>query len=116
MSVLSHYLCNPRLDYLQQALHIFKYLNIHKENFISFDPTPLIIEEPTNRLKSLEERAIQIKEFYPDAEELVLLNAPEPLGREIQINCFVDADHVGNIVTRRSHTGIIIFLNMALIS
>jgi hypothetical protein len=116
VSVLSHYLCNPRVGHLQQALHIFKYLDIHKENFISFDPTPLIIEEPVNRLESPEERAIQMKEFYPDAEELVPPNAPEPLGREIQINCFVDADHAGNVVTRRSHTGIIIFLNMAPIS
>ena len=57
-----------------------------------------------------------MKEFYPDAEESIPLNALEPLGRAIQINCFVDADHAGNLVTRRSHTGIIIFLNMAPIS
>jgi hypothetical protein len=116
VSVLSHYLVNPRVGHLQQALHIFKYLDIHKENFISFDPTPLIITEPVNRLESPEERSKQMKEFYPDAEELIPPNAPEPLGKEIQINCFVDADHAGNAVTRRSHTGIIIFLNMSPIS
>jgi hypothetical protein len=27
------------------------------------------------------------------------------------ISCFVDADHAGNLVTRRSHSGIIIFCN-----
>jgi hypothetical protein len=27
------------------------------------------------------------------------------------MNCFVDADHAGNRVTRRSQTGILIFLN-----
>ena len=57
-----------------------------------------------------------MKEFYLDAEELILPNAPELLGREIQINCFVDADHAGNAVTRLLHRGIIIFLNIALIS
>ena len=57
VSVLSHYLVNPRLGHLQQALHIFKYLDIHKESFISFDPTPLHLEEPSNRLESPEARA-----------------------------------------------------------
>jgi hypothetical protein len=37
----------------------------------------------------------------------------KPRGKPIQINCFVDADHAGNKVTRRSHSGILIFLNMA---
>jgi hypothetical protein len=29
------------------------------------------------------------------------------------MSCFVDADHAGNLVTRHSHTGVIIFLNKA---
>lgn len=31
----------------------------------------------------------------------------------MQLNVFVDADHAGNRVTRRSHTGILIYLNSA---
>jgi hypothetical protein len=31
----------------------------------------------------------------------------------VQINGFVDADHAGNRVTRRSHTGILLYLNCA---
>ena len=38
---------------------------------------------------------------------------PKPLGKEVNINCFVDSDHAGNCVTRRSHTCIMICLNMA---
>ena len=38
---------------------------------------------------------------------------PEPRGNEVEIHCFVDADHAGDRVTRRSQTGIIIFLNRA---
>ena len=38
---------------------------------------------------------------------------PEARGEKVDINVFVDADHAGNRVTRRSHTGIIVFLNMA---
>ena len=36
---------------------------------------------------------------------------PEPLGNPITMSCFVDSDHAGNKVTRRSHTGIFILLN-----
>ena len=38
---------------------------------------------------------------------------PEMRGREVVTTCFVDADHAGCQVTRRSHTGIIIFVNKA---
>jgi hypothetical protein len=35
---------------------------------------------------------------------------PEPLGNPVNIFAFVDTNHAGNVVTRRSHTGIIIFV------
>jgi hypothetical protein len=35
---------------------------------------------------------------------------PEPLGSPVTISVFVDANHAGNIVTCRSHTGILIYL------
>ena len=41
------------------------------------------------------------------------ITSNEARGEKVDINVFVDADHEGNRVTRRSHTGIIIFLNMA---
>jgi hypothetical protein len=50
---------------------------------------------------------------YPNAKEQIPPNAPEPKGNSILISCFVDADHAGNQITRRSHTGIIIFCNKA---
>jgi hypothetical protein len=38
-------------------------------------------------------------------------NMPVSLGDPVQMSCFVDADHAGNKVTRRSHTGVFILLN-----
>ena len=35
---------------------------------------------------------------------------PEPLGHPVNIYTFVDTNHAGNIVTRRSHTGILLYL------
>ena len=37
----------------------------------------------------------------------------EALGKPVVMNCFVDADHAGYTATRRSHTGILIYLNRA---
>ena len=53
------------------------------------------------------------KEFYPEAAELIPPNAPEARGRGVVTTCFVDADHAGCRLTRRSHSGIIIFVNRA---
>ena len=38
---------------------------------------------------------------------------PEPRGLPVDVTCFVDADHAGNLATRRSQTGILIFVNKA---
>ena len=36
----------------------------------------------------------------------------EPLGKEVVMRCFVDADHAGEKLTRLSRSGFIIFLQM----
>ena len=54
-----------------------------------------------------------MKEVYVDAIEDLPPNAPEPPCKSLQINCFVDADHGGDKITRRSQTGIILFGNPA---
>ena len=53
------------------------------------------------------------KDFYMDAHESIPPNAPEPRGKPVQLNVFVDANHARNRITRRSHTGILIYLNKA---
>ena len=57
VSVLSQYMANPRTRHLNQALHIFKYLDIHKENSIAFDLTYVYLDNPVNHLDSPEARA-----------------------------------------------------------
>ena len=37
-------------------------------------------------------------------------------GNPVRVFCFVDADHAGNVVTRRLHTGILVFVYNSLIS
>eukprot|EP00957_Ditylum_brightwellii_P039583 2994499-Ditylum_brightwellii.AAC.1 len=72
-----------------------------------------LVSEPRGNKISPRERAKVMKEFYPDAKEEMPLDIPEPRGKEVQINCFVDADHALDRVTKRSQTGIIIYCNKA---
>jgi hypothetical protein len=43
-------------------------------------------------------------------EEELPPKMPEPLGHPVHIYVFVDANHAGNLVTRRSHTGILLYV------
>jgi hypothetical protein len=52
--------------------------------------------------------------YGPTSEEL-LPKMPEPLGPVLTMLCFADADHASNLVTRHSHTGIVIFLSRGLL-
>ena len=115
VSILSQYLAQPRIGHLQQALNIFYYLKHHNRSWLVQDPMSFDIEwvPRTEGELSPQERAVAMKELYPDAQEDLLHDMPEPRGREIDINVFVDADHAGNKITRRSHTGIILMCNMA---
>ena len=51
------------------------------------------------------------KEFYPDAEDEIPDDMPKLKGKPVRIMVYVDASHVHDQVTRRSVTGILIFLN-----
>ena len=43
------------------------------------------------------------------------MNAPEPLGESVELRMHVDSDHASDASDRRSRTGFMIFMNMALI-
>ena len=38
---------------------------------------------------------------------------PPPRGHAVLTHCFVDSDHAGDKVTRRSHKGLLLFVNRA---
>ena len=106
VSLMSTYLAAPREGHLEQVFHIFGYLKKVPRRRIAFDPDYPIIDESRFR-------QYDWSDFYQDAEEAIPPDAPEPLGKPVSLHCFVDADLAGNVVTRRSQTGILIFLNRA---
>ena len=105
-SLMSSYLAMPREGHLEQVLHIFGYLKCHKKMRLLFDPAyPKINEKWFKRY--------DWQDFYRDAKEPIPSNMPEARGLEIIVSCFVDANHAGNVVNRRSQTGVLIFINKA---
>jgi Reverse transcriptase (RNA-dependent DNA polymerase) len=106
VSLMSSYNARPRSGHLAAVLDIFAYLKRYPMGGILLDP-----DEPWyDRSGFIDYDWTDI--YGPVSEELPP-KMPEPLGPALTMSCFVDADHAGNLVTRRSHTGIVIFLNRA---
>jgi hypothetical protein len=100
---LSQYLAQPREGHLDAVFHIFAYLKKYSRSKLVLDSS--CVQHLENRFQP-----VDWTDFYPNAAEPIPSNAPEPRGNLAQTNCFVDADHAGNLVTRRSHTGVLIYL------
>ena len=109
VALLSQHLASPKVGHMEQAFQIFKYLYIHRYKLINFDSTRLEIGEPLNNMENSDLKRKETLEFYRDPMDDKPQNEPESRGELVQLNFFVDSDHAGNVMTRRSHTGIIIF-------
>lgn len=114
LSLLSQYLAQPRIGHLTQILNVFYYLKHHDRSWMPLDPTSFDVDWiPRSNEASPTDRAVAMKDIYPDAHDPLPHNMPPPKGKPVNISVFVDADHAGNRVTRRSHTGILIYCNLA---
>lgn len=112
VSCLSQHMCEPRVGHLDAVYNIFRYLqrNMNKnKGRIGFDPVIPFIDPMlfSNSSQNLE----HWKDFYPDAQEPIPNNMPEPLGNPVDTSAYVDANHAGNLANRRSHSGILIYVN-----
>ena len=114
VSLLSRYCAAPRIGHLTQLLHIFHYLRTHPSLDLIYDQTKINIHEATILPhQRAQYKATALKTLYPDACDYLPPNMPPPLGKSVQLNSFVDADLAGELTTRRSQTGLIIYANMA---
>lgn len=107
LSLLSSFLASPREGHLEAAYNIFAYLAKHPHAPMAFDDC----------MPRLNQEAFPVTDWsesvYKDATEELPPRMPVPRGNPVQMTCFVDANHAGDKVTRRSHTGFIIYLNNA---
>jgi hypothetical protein len=108
VSLLSQYQANPRFGHLAAIYHIFAHLKKHPDmGRLAYDSKCPDIDE------HIIHHNADWKEFYGDVEEELPPNMPKLRGRLVIISSFVDANHAGNVITRRSHTGIFLFVQNA---
>jgi hypothetical protein len=93
----------PRSGHLEQLYRVFGYLKNHAKRKLAFDPAHPVINERMFK-------KYDWQEIYRGVEDAVPDNMPKPKGNSMSIHCFVDASHGSDKVTRRSQTGILIFV------
>jgi hypothetical protein len=105
VSSLAAYCALPREGHLGAIFHLYAYLKKYPRSKMVFDPTKMDWDAHPD---------CDWSDFYPiDKTVLDIPGMPKPLGDSIQTTCFVDSDHAGDVATRRSRTGVLIFCNRA---
>ena len=103
VSALASHMALPRAGHLAALLHLFSYIKQKNSVKSVYDPRPFQREADTVNP--------DWADHYPDARgDVVPPDAPEPLGNPVQTTCYVDSDHAGDCVTRRSRTGVLIYV------
>ena len=106
VSPFSSHLAMPRVGHLQAVYRIFGCLKKVPKRRLFFNPQkPTILEDRFQKF--------DWEDFYSDTQKKIPLDMPKPRGKSVSTHCFVDASHAGNKTTRRSMTGILMFVNRA---
>ena len=108
VSMLSSHLALPRQGHLEQVLHIFAHLKKYHNTEMVFDPSDPIVDTD-----GFHREDWSTSEFGHLGTEELPSNAPVPRGLGFLLRAFVDADHAADVITRRSRTGFMVFLNNA---
>ena len=100
-------MANPRKGHLEQLYRMFAFLKMKHNSAMVFDPT-----EP-----DIDHQQFQAEDWsstvYGNCREEIPPDIPIPRGLGFTMRAFVDSNHAGEVTTRRSRTGFIIFLNSA---
>lgn len=108
ISLLSQYQASPRIGHLEALYHVVAYMKSHMDmGRLAYDPVMPPVDEASF------EQDVDWSDFYGNVAEELPPRMPQPRGNSVTITAFIDANHAGNVVTRRSHTGIIIYVQNA---
>ena len=109
VSMMSSHLALPRVGHLEQLFHIFAYLKKHSNTEMVFDPS--LVEFDRSEFPAKDWSKSVYTQDGAELKEQVPPNMPKPRGAGFTMRVFVDSDHAGDAVTRRSRSGFIVFLN-----
>ena len=106
--MLSSSLALPHEGHLEQVYHIFGYLKKYHNTEMVFDPSDPVVDPTSFVMQDWSNT-----EFDHDNKEEIPQDMPESRGMGFVIRAYVDADHAGDCITRRSRTGFLVYLNSA---
>ena len=108
VSMMSSHLALPREGHLKEVFHIFAHLKKYHNSELVFDPSDPVIDK-----SQFERKDWTTSECDSKLSEELPGNMPKPRGLGFVVRAYVDADHAGDTVTRRSRTGFIVYVNSA---
>ena len=106
MSLLSSHVALIREGHLEAAMHVMAHVGQKYNSRLVYGPSYPEIDHSVFK-------ECNCSEIYRDTKKAILVNAPEPHGKEVDICMFVDSDHAGEKVSHRSWSGFLIYINMA---
>ena len=103
-NTMSRFSMAPRQGHLKAMQRMFGYLKDHPKAHMLVDPLP-----PDHSVYPVMEH--DWTEFYPGMTEELPPDMPTPKGKPVRTTCYVDSDHAHDVVTRRSVSGVLLFVN-----
>ena len=105
--MMSSHLALPREGHLDQVFQIFAYLKKYHNAELIYNLSDPVVNE-----HEFKQRYWMVSEFgHLQGVEVVPLDIPEPRGIGFVMRAKVDVDHAPDTVTRRSRTGLLVYLN-----
>ena len=104
VNTMARYNIAPRIGHLKAMQRLFGYLKANPKGQLLIDAN---VPDHSNFVVADQSWT----EFYPDASEELPHDMPIPKGKVVRTTCYVDADHAHDVVTRRSVTGVLLFMN-----
>jgi hypothetical protein len=108
VSTLASHMALPREGHLDAVSHVYGYLKNKHNSRLVLDPTYPTIDQSKFKRQDW-------KNFYGELKEPIPVDIPETRGKGVDVQMWVDADHAGDKLTRRSRTGFFIYVNSALV-
>ena len=113
VSMLSLCLALPREGHLLQLFRMFSYLEKqHNCEMVLYHTVPAI--DKADFPKENWDNTVY-SNTRAELKEEIPTNLPTSLGKGFTMRVYVDSDHAGDQITRRSRTGLLVFLKNALI-
>ena len=98
----------PREGHMDRMLRLFGYLKHNSKAKIYLDPGEACLDGVNFTTEDW-------TDLYPNAEEALPPDMPEPMTDEVRVIGIVDASHATDLVTRHSITGFLVMIGQAII-